>query len=340
MQILRHPDHLPRKLRNGVVALGNFDGFHRGHQAVVGEAGRVARASGRRLVVLVTEPHPRSFFQLDSLPFRLTGFRERAELLEIFGVDINVVLPFDEFLAGTSPKSFAEGVLVKGLGSSHVVVGYDYRFGKGRSGDAQTLQEFGQKLGFGVSVIDAVTFGVEGAAGEVYSSSRVREALRKGEARLAAALLGHWWWLSGRVVEGERRGRKLGFPTANLEFHDSLVPKHGVYAVRLLTGEGSTEIMEGVANIGTRPTFSGKKERLEVHVFDFDGDLYDQHVRVELVGFLRAERKFAGLDRLREQINLDIAACKVMLADPENRRDRLMPLTLDEYLASNPSAAT
>jgi riboflavin kinase/FMN adenylyltransferase len=335
MQIIRHPENLSPEWQGTVVALGNFDGFHRGHQTVVGEAGRVARATGQKLAVLATEPHPRSFFQPDAATFRLTSFRERAELLAAFGVDLHFALTFDNTLAATSPENFAKRYLAEGLKAGCVVVGYDYRFGVNRSGEVDTLRELGRQLGFDVRVVDPVTFGVEGAAGEIYSSSRIREALRSGEARLAAALLGHWWGVSGHVLRGDRRGHTIGFPTANLEFHDSIVPRHGVYAVRVRIGEDQAQTLDGIANVGVRPTFGGNGELLEVHLFDFDQNLYDRLVRAEFVGFLRAERKFTNAGELKAQIQRDIAACRTMLADPENSRDHLTVPTLDNYLKSH-----
>lgn len=334
MLIVRHPQDLSRQHLGAVVALGNFDGFHRGHQTVVGEAGREARNIGKSLAVLVTEPHPRSYFQPDSPNFRLTSFRERAELLKAFGVDLHIALSFDKTLAATKPEDFARKFLSEGLKVSSAYVGYDYRFGVNRSGSAKTLQELGSQLGFGVRVIEPVTFGIEGAAGEIYSSSRIREALRAGEARQAAALLGHWWGISGHVIKGDRRGHEIGFPTANMEFHESIVPRHGVYAVRVMIDEDPSHLKEGVANVGVRPTFDGTRELLEIHLFDFRGDLYDRILRAEIVGFIRPERKFDGAAALKTQIERDIKAGRAMLRDPENQRDRLILPTLDEYLAS------
>ena len=335
MQIIRHPENLSSDWQGMVVALGNFDGFHRGHQTVVGEAGRVARTNRQKLAVLATEPHPRSFFQPEAPAFRLTSFRERAELLANFGVDLHIALTFDSTLAATRPEDFVKNYLVDGLKASCAVVGYDYRFGVNRSGDVDTLRRLGDELGFDVLIIDPVTFGVEGAAGEVYSSGRIRQALRSGEARLAAALLGHWWGVSSHVVRGEQRGQKIGFPTANLEFHDSIVPRHGVYAVRARIGEGQPQTVSGIANVGLRPTFDGDTELLEVHIFDFDQDLYDHLVRVEFVGFLRPERKFDSAGELKVQIQRDIVTCKTMLADPENSGEHLRVPTLDNYIRSH-----
>lgn len=337
MKIFRHATRLPDDCRNSVAALGNFDGFHRGHQAIVGEAGRLARASGRPLAVFTTEPHPRSFFSDNGDRFRLTPFRERARLLESFGVDLLFVMPFDTALSQTGAETFISRILAQDLGITHAVIGYDYRFGQGRGGDAALLREVGKGCGIGVSVVEPISVGVEGAAGEIYSSTLVRDALRTGGARRAAALLGHWWIVNGRVIEGDKRGRTIGFPTANMTLRESLVPAHGVYAVRVaLNGDPEGEVRAGVANVGRRPTFGAAGVLLEVHIFDFDEDIYGQHQSVELVGFIRRERKFDGIDALKEQIGKDCKVARGILADPENARSRFDPPTLDRYLEMFP----
>lgn len=331
MRVFRHPDEYRSVDKGAVVALGNFDGFHRGHQVVIGEAGRLARDMGVNLTVVVTEPHPVSFFAPNKPPFRLTPFRERAQLLESFGVDQLLVLPFDKDLAGLAAQDFVSQILVDSIGALHVCVGYDYRFGRGRGGGTDVLAWMGEMEGFGLSVVDPVTVGLEGYAGDVYSSTLVRTALQEGKARKAAALLGHWWTINGRVSEGDKRGRTIGFPTANIELGESLLPHLGVYAVRVAV-EGSSEAYLGVANIGKRPTFDKRDVVLEVHLFDFDGDLYHKHLRVQLVAFLRPEQKFDGLDALKAQIARDGKVARIVLAEPENDADRLEQPTLERYL--------
>ena len=331
MRLLRHVSELGAESRGSVVALGNFDGFHRGHQVVIGEAGRLARLLGLKLTVVVTEPHPVSFFAPNAPPFRLTPFRERSQLLERFGVDQLLVLPFDKELAGMSAQDFVLDILVEGLGAEHVFVGYDYRFGSKRGGGTDVLGYMGEMEGFGLSVIKAVTVGLEGYAGEVYSSTVVRKALQNGEARKAAALLGHWWTINGRVTQGDQRGRTINFPTANVELGESLQPKLGVYAVRARLDDEDRFIM-GVANIGKRPTFDKHDVLMEVHLFDFNEEIYDRHLRVELVAFLRPEMKFGGLEELQTQITKDCRIAKIVLAEPENDRARLGGPTLDAYL--------
>jgi riboflavin kinase/FMN adenylyltransferase len=336
MRLYRHIDEVKSAERGSVVALGNFDGFHRGHQVVIGEAGRLARDMGLNLTVVVTEPHPVSFFAPNAPAFRLTPFRQRAQLLADFGVDQLLVLPFDKTLASMTAQDFVLDILVRGLDAKHVCVGYDYRFGKGRGGGTDVLGWMGEMEGFGLSVIRPVTVGLEGYAGEIYSSTLVRQALKAGEARKAAALLGHWWSINGRVTEGDKRGRTIGFPTANVELGESLQPKLGVYAVRVHV-EGDDVPRTGVANIGLRPTFDKRDVLMEVHLFDYKGDLYGKHMRTELVAFLRPEQKFDGLDALKAQIARDCKTAKIVLAEPENGADRLGHPTLDRYLELFPA---
>lgn len=336
MKLIRHHSDLTDEFRGCVAALGNFDGFHRGHQVVIGEAGRIALEKEAPLAVLTTEPHPRTFFSGDSVPFRLTPFREKVHLFEDYGVDALVVLPFDATLAGTSAQAFVEDILHQQFGFAHLVVGYDYHFGKGRTGDAAALSELGGALDMGVTCIDPISVGVEGAAGEVYSSTLIREVLRLGQARRAAALLGRWWTVNGRIIEGEKRGRTIGFPTANISMHETMVPGHGVYAVRIYFEDQPDIFHRGVANVGTRPTFGHGGVLLEVHVFDFDEDLYDRHARVELVGFIRKERRFDGIDALKKQITDDCQVARNILGDPENAREHLPAPTLESYLERFP----
>ncbi len=335
MKLLRHIDEVPASSKGGVVALGNFDGFHRGHQVVIGEAGRLARLLDVPLTVIVTEPHPVSYFAPHAPAFRLTPFRERAQLLEKFGVDQLLVLPFDADLANMSAQDFVMDILVGALGVQHVFVGYDYRFGKGRGGGTEVLSWMGEMEDYGVSVIRPVVVGLEGYAGEIYSSSVVETALQNGEARKAAAILGHWWAINGRVCGGDKRGRTIGFPTANVELGESLEPKLGVYAVRVIIEDGDT-IYGGVANIGRRPTFDKRDIMMEVHLFNFDQDIYERHIRVELVAYLRPEQKFDGIESLKAQIVTDSKVARIVLAEPENARDRLLVPDLNRYLDTTP----
>ncbi|MCK5041388.1 MAG: bifunctional riboflavin kinase/FAD synthetase [Sphingomonadales bacterium] len=318
-----------------VIALGNFDGFHRGHQVVIGEAGRIAKELALKLAVFTTEPHPRSYFLPDQENYRLTPLETRCHLLETFGVDIHYVLNFDDSLAATDANTFVSDVLLKSMGAKHIVVGYDYHFGKGREGNVELLKTLSKKLGFELTVINPVAVGVEGAAGEIYSSSLVRDVLKKGEARRAAGLLGHWWSINGVVVHGEKRGRELGYPTANVNFGQSIIPLHGIYAVRL-TIEGRDKQYEGVANIGDRPTFDVEGELLEVYIFDFDEEIYGLAIEVDVVGFIRIEEKFDSIEALVIQIEDDCVVAKQILADPENDKNHLKAPSLESYLKMHP----
>lgn len=307
MQILRHENGIRPENRGGVVVIGNFDGVHRGHAAVIARGRAIARSRGIDLIVLTFEPHPRQFFAPDAPPFRLTSLRSKALLLEDEGVDILVALNFDQALASLSAGEFIDRILVRGLGAAHVVVGYDFAFGKGRAGTPETLSEHGKAAGFGVSVVAPA-----GDGHDVYSSTRIREHLRQGRPEEAASMLGHFWFIAGRVLHGDARGRQIGFPTANLGLGEYLRPKYGVYAIRASFEEGAW--IDGVANIGIRPSFDGDVPLLEAHLFDFSGDLYDGHLTVAMTAFLRPERRFAGLDELKAQIAQDGDAARAALA--------------------------
>jgi len=309
MRIFRH-DRVAAGERGAVVALGNFDGVHLGHQQVIGEAGAIARRLGVPSAVLTFEPHPRRVFRPQDPPFRLTPFRMKARRIEALGVDLLFTLHFDGDFAQRSAEAFIDEVLVGGLGLRHAVVGYDFVFGHQRRGNPALLAERGAALGFGVSVIDPVG----AAGGALYSSTRIREHLVAGRPREAATLLGRFWEIDGRVERGDQRGRTIGFPTANIFLHDYLRPAAGVYAVRAAVEEdGRPRWYDAVANFGTRPTFGGSDLRLEVHLFDFAGDLYGRHLRVALIEHLRPERKFPGVDALKAQIAEDAAKAREIL---------------------------
>ncbi len=323
MKLYRHLENLPRGVTGSVVAWGNFDGFHKGHQAVVRRAAEIADEMGAPLAVMTTEPHPSQFFRPDTPSFRLMSLRSKAQALETFGADVVFVLAFDAALAGTPAEDFVREVLVNRLKAKHVVTGYDQRFGKGRGGDADLLRRMGEEAGFGVTVVEPLE-----ADGEVYSSSRVREHLRNGEPEQAALLMGHWWRIEGRIEQGDQRGRTIGFPTANVSWADYLEPKLGVYAVRMHVEDGPRRgVYDGVANLGRRPTFGKTDISFEVHLFDFDGDLYGAHVGVDMIGFIRPEQKFDGLYALKAQIAADAQAARVMLAGAAAAPGRFPPAT-------------
>jgi riboflavin kinase/FMN adenylyltransferase len=302
--------NVPTEWKGGAVALGNFDGVHKGHQALLAQARDRATALGAPLVVLTFEPHPRRFFVPDTGPFRLTLAPAKTRLLGENGVQAVLAQRFDESFAALSPDAFINEVLRSGLGARHVFCGYDFTFGARRGGNVERLREQGKQKGFGVTVLDPVM-----REGEIYSSTRIREALRAGWPSEAAELLGRSWEIEGVVEQGDKRGRTIGFPTANVALGEHLRPRFGVYAVRtLIDGQGSKAWRNGVANLGKRPTVGKLQENFEVHLFDFDGDLYGQTLRVALIDFIRPEMKFAGLDQLKAQIAADGQAARKILA--------------------------
>ncbi|MGF1593130.1 MAG: bifunctional riboflavin kinase/FAD synthetase [Kiloniellaceae bacterium] len=314
MAIFRHTGDLPAAARGAVVVIGNFDGVHRGHQLLLADARRQADALAASLAVLTFEPHPRSVFQPDQPPFRLTSLRAKAHALQEAGVDNLFVLHFDRAFSLKSAEAFVQDILVGDLAARHVVVGWDFCFGHKRAGNVALLKSMGAQNGFGVTAVDPVMTG----DGQVYSSSIIRNHLREGRPAKAAELLGRPWEIEGRVEHGDQRGRTIGFPTANLGLGDYLRPALGVYAV--LAGRdpgvehgGETRWLPGVANLGRRPTVAGEDLRLEVHLFDFAEDLYGETLRVRLVDYLRPEKKFDGLDALRAQIALDCGRAQDIL---------------------------
>ncbi len=311
MQIYRHYENLPGEARGAVVAVGNFDGVHRGHQIVIAEAAAVAKATGAPLAVLSFEPHPRSVFRPDDPPFRLTPFRIRARLLEPLGVDLHVVLHFDLEFSRRTADWFVAEVLVGGLGARHVTIGYDFCFGHNRRGNAETLFGYGRDHGFGVTVVTQAS----DESGGVFSSSRARDLLGAGSPREAADILGHSWEVEGRVERGDRRGHDLGYPTANIALGDYLRPAYGIYAVRVAVDTGDAPVWrDGVASLGIRPMFQVPQPLLEAHLFDFSGDLYGQYLRVQLVDRLRPEMNFADLAALVAQMDRDSADARRALA--------------------------
>ena len=312
MRIFHHPEALPADARGSVVAVGNFDGVHRGHQIVVGEAKAIAEATGAPLAVLSFEPHPRSLFRPADPPFRLTPFRIKARLLEALGIDIHVVMTFDRAFADLSAEAFVDRVLVRSLAARHVVIGYDFRFGHNRTGDAGLLTAAGRAGGFGVTVVTQAS----DESGGAYSSSRVRELLADGCCADAVAVLGRPWEIEGRVERGDQRGRLLGYPTANVDLGEFLRPAFGVYAVRAAIDTPGTapNWHDGVANIGIRPMYRSEHPLLEVHLFNYDGDLYGRHLRVQLVDYLRGEARFDSAEALVVQMNRDSTAARAALS--------------------------
>ena len=310
MRIYRHYDALPADARGAAVAIGNFDGVHPGHQTVIHEAGLIAGDMCRPWAVLTFEPHPRAFFTPGSEPFRLTPFRSKARRIAELGADLLIVQRFDKAFSSLPAEDFVNTVLVDGLGAGHVVSGYDFVFGHKRGGNCELLLAMGAKKGFGFTAVNAQT----DSSGEAYSSTRGRERLGDADPRGAAAILGRDFEIEGRVARGEARGKSIGFPTANIPLGAYLRPALGVYAVRAAIEQENGEIwLDGVANIGVRPTFGSDGVVLEVFLFDFDDDLYGKRLRVRLVDFLRPEKKFDGVDDLKAQIAQDSAKAQKIL---------------------------
>jgi riboflavin kinase/FMN adenylyltransferase len=298
---------VPQALRGGIVALGNFDGFHSGHQAVVGRAVERARAEGRPVLVATFDPHPVRYFRPDAPPFRLTSLDQRQRLFAAAGADAMIVFRFGAELAATSADEFISSNLLDLIGAAGVVTGEDFTFGRGRGGNVDVLAEAGTRLGFSVDSVGPVS-DEEGPI----SSSRIRDSLQAGDCGAAAKLLTRPFAIEGIVEHGDKRGREIGYPTANIALGPYLRPRFGIYAVRGRLPDGT--LLDGAANLGIRPTFEPPRELLEPYFFDFEGDLYDRTVEVELIDFLRPEEKFDSLDALKAQMAADCDEARRRLA--------------------------
>jgi riboflavin kinase/FMN adenylyltransferase len=299
-------DGAPGALSGAVVAIGNFDGVHRGHRTVIGTALARAGALGRKAAALTFAPHPRRFFRPQDSMFLLSSDRDKLRLLAATGLDGAIVMTFDATLAATSAEVFIERILVGRFGIGGAAIGFDFHFGKNRTGSPAYLREQGERLGFAVDIVPPLE-----DEGRPVSSGAVRAALAGGKVVEAAELLGMPWFASGAVIHGEKRGRALGFPTANIRLDVDCGLKHGIYAVRVALGGRRHD---GVANFGVRPTFDNGAPLLEVFLFDFDGDLYGQRLDVAFIGWIRHEQKFASVDALKRQ----------MVADAAQARDALL----------------
>lgn len=299
---------LPPEAKGAAAALGNFDGVHRGHQQVIAEAAKAAQALKVPLGVITFDPHPRRLFRPSEPAFRLMTIDQQARVLAGMGVDILYLLPFDFQMASFSDQEFVEQVLVEGLGVRHVAAGFDISFGKGRTGSPEAMRTYGQEKGFGVSIAAPVA----GQDGDKFSSTNVRDALRDGHPEAAARILGRPFAIEGVVRRGQQLGRQLGFPTANVEIVDYVVPKLGVYATRTRLPDGREA--PGVANLGNNPTTGTVETRLETWLFDFDEDLYGQVIETQLIAFLRPEQKFDSIDLMVEQIRRDEAQARAIVA--------------------------
>ncbi len=308
--VARDPPSPPADLAGAVLALGNFDGLHRGHKGVIARAKTLAEKLGKPCAVLTFEPHPADFFAKKSVIFRLTPADAKAALLSRLGLDGMIIMTFDAGFAALTAKQFTSDILSRRLGASAVVAGYDFRFGAGRQGDAEFLRLEGARLGFSVEIVERISKDEAGNLDAV-SSTATREALERGDVALARRLLGSPYFVEGVVIHGEKRGRHLGFPTANIALDPSNRLRHGVYAVTL---ECRGVVYLGVASFGRRPTFDDGPPLLEVFLFDFSGNLYDERVEVVFHGFIRGEEKFLSIDDLVARMRADAAEAKEILA--------------------------
>jgi riboflavin kinase/FMN adenylyltransferase len=307
--VIRDGDAVPPRLRRGFVAIGNFDGVHRGHRAVIDATRLLARAADAPALVLTFEPHPRVYFRPEQPLFRLTPEGAKLRLFAAAGLDGVMVLRFDAGLANLSAEDFVADILVRRLGTAGVVVGDDFHFGKGRRGTPQYLKQEGARHGFSVELVKQLT-----ERGAPLSSGLVRAALADGRIHDATALLGHAWFVEGEVLRGDARGRTLGFPTANLQLDPSTTLRHGIYAVRAYLGERS---VDAVASFGRRPQFDDGAPLLEVFLFDFSGDLYGHMLTIEFVDFIRPEAKFSSVEALVAEMQRDSEKAQAILADQE-----------------------
>ena len=307
MQRLTLDAPVPSSLRGAILALGNFDGFHLGHQAVVGRAVQRGAHERRPVIVATFDPHPVRYFRPDAPPFRLTSLNQRARLFARAGADAMLVFGFDAGLAATSAEAFVSELLAERIGAAGVVTGEDLTFGRGRAGDAAALAELGRACGIAAEAVPLMA--LDGVA---VSSSRVRDALVAGDPGTATRLLTRPFAIEARVEHGDKRGRTLGYPTANLALGPYLRPRYGIYAVRVRLDDGIEH--KGVANLGIRPSFDPPKELLEACLFDFDGDLYGRTIEVSLVAYLRGEERFETMDALAQRMDADAAEARALLS--------------------------
>jgi riboflavin kinase/FMN adenylyltransferase len=316
MQVIRGFHNLRKEHRGCVATIGNFDGAHLGHQAVFKHLLREGEQLGVPATVISFEPHPLEFFCPQAAPARLTRLREKLSVLEDAGIERVMLLEFGAKLAAMTADDFVQQALIEGLGIRYLLVGDDFRFGQGRAGDIKLLREAGQRHGFGVDSMDTVVVDEERI-----SSTRVREALARGDLELARRCLGRPYRICGRVVYGDQRGRSIGFPTANIGLHRKASPLHGVFAVEV-HGLGEQPV-PGVANIGNQPTVDGdRRYLLEVHLFGFDQEIYGRHLEVEFIKRLRDEKRFDSFEQLRRQIERDAhAARKILGVLPDETED-------------------
>ncbi|KPJ93891.1 MAG: FMN adenylyltransferase [Gammaproteobacteria bacterium SG8_15] len=311
MELIRGLQNLMPRHQGCVATIGNFDGVHLGHQAVIRQVMDKAKELGLPVVVITFEPQPQEFFRPDDVPARLTRFREKLLVLESLFVDRVLCLRFNSQLAGLTADEFVQRILVDGLGVKYLVVGDDFKFGRDRSGDFEYLQSIGPELGFEVSDTDSFSF-----AGERVSSTGIRTALEAGDLLLAKQMLGRDYGMCGRVAHGDKRGRTIGFPTANIYLHRKSSPLYGVYSVQLHSKHPQIggRVVNGIANVGQRPTVGGTRTLLEVHLFDFEGDIYGAYVDVTFLQKIRDEHRFESFEALKAQIARDVEQAKAFFA--------------------------
>jgi riboflavin kinase/FMN adenylyltransferase len=306
MILITDLNKIKKRFTSSIITLGNFDGLHLGHQELIKTVIRHAEETGSLSMVVTFRPHPLKILAPEKCPPLISIYEEKIQLLEKLGIDVLVKIPFTLDFSTMEPRDFVKNILVDLLGAKEIFVGYNYRFGKGRKGNIRMLQDLGKELGFVVREVQQVSLN-----GEVISSTRIRELIKSGDVRHASKLLGRPYALWGIVVKGDGRGRGLGFPTANIAPKHSIIPSNGVYAVRLFVRDNH---YNGIVNIGMRPTFDAKSLAIEVHIFDFDEDIYGEEVNLYFISKIREEKRFGSADALINQINADIKTAKDILS--------------------------
>ncbi len=325
MRLLRAHEPIPQEFLHAVVAIGNFDGLHRGHQELLAVARDQAKGQGKPWGIVTFEPHPRSFFKPDEPVFRLTPLPLKARLASALGASFVLSLTFDKKLSLLEPQEFVGEYLIDHMKVDHVVTGYDFHFGKGRKGNPIILKELGQEFGFDVTIVDQVAD--EGDSHSPFSSSSIRSALRRGHMSAAAKELGYYWTVMGEVVRGDQRGRAIGFPTANIILEEGAEPIRGIFAVRVRDGGvKNSKAWVGAGYFGNRPTFETKQTFLEVHLFDMNENLYGRTLLVEFIELIRPDQKFNSVEELVHQMKQDCAQAKA----------RLQSLSLDNPCTAYP----
>ncbi len=307
MKTLYSYNAISNELQGGVLAIGNYDGVHRGHQIILDKVRKIAQNEGKPSGLICFSPHPREFFLPDQPHFYLSSEKRKLELLEHFGLDLAVVLPFNQELASLSAEDFVSRILVHGLKISHIVIGYNFYYGKKRQGTPDSLVKYGAKYGFDVTIIPE-----QGDQSTSYSSTRIRDLLRNGQVREAAELLGYWWRIEGTVTSGAQIGTSMGFPTANLSLSDGQDLRTGIYAVNAYI---NGERYGAAAYLGKRPTFDNGKILLEVFIMNFEGNLYDHNIEVEFIDFIRDDQKFVDIESLKAQMDDDVDQIRAVLLD-------------------------